>query len=245
MPELYLGTSGYTYADWRGTFYPKGVAQKDWLAFYAQHYNAVEINATFYRPFPETVLTRWHDATPDAFRFVLKAPKTITHEKALDGVEGELAQFISSTAGLGGKLAAVLWQFPPKLTKDVLSERLAAFLPTLPGTVKHVFEFRHVSWFAEETYALLNRYHAGIVNNDSPRLPGSDAATDQVLYVRLHGPGKLYDSSYDSEQLRAWADKIAPRLVQYDTFVFFNNTMRGQALANADELRALLKASNL
>jgi uncharacterized protein YecE (DUF72 family) len=241
MPALYIGTSGYTYKDWRGVFYPKGVAQKNWLAFYAQHYNAVEINATFYRPFPESVLTRWHDATPDSFRFVLKAPKVITHEKALEEVGQELEQFVASTAGLGEKLAAVLWQFPPKATKDVLMERLAAFLPTLPTSIKHVFEFRHASWFTDETYALLNCHNTGIVINDSPRLPRSDAIADSVMYVRFHGPGKLYDSSYSSAELQTWASKIAPHLDTLDIYLFFNNTMRGQALTNADELRELLK----
>lgn len=240
MPNLYIGTSGYTYGDWRGIFYPKGVAQKNWLSFYAEQYNAVEINATFYRLFAEKVVAHWRDVTPDEFCFVLKAPKVITHEKVLEAVNGELQQFITSAAVLEHKLAAVLWQFPPSFRKDAMGERFAKFLPELPTTISHVFEFRHLSWFSEDIYALLNQFHAGMVVNDSPRLPSQFGKTDSMLYIRFHGPGKLYDSTYSSEQMREWSGKIIPYLGKDNVYLFFNNTMRGQALANANELHELL-----
>lgn len=240
MPNLYIGTSGFTYSDWRNAFYPKGTPQKQWLAYYAQHYNAVEINATFYRPFSSDVYERWNELTPPGFRFVLKGPKTITHEKILVDVAADITGFISQTAPLGEKLAAVLWQFPASVRADATRDALTAFLPILPKHVRHVFEFRHKSWFTEDTYALLNKHNAGFVVNDSPRLPVADVSTGGILYMRFHGPGKIYDSAYSPHQLHEWADKIAPRLSTCETFIFFNNTMRGLALGNADSLRAYL-----
>ncbi len=240
MTQLYIGTSGYTYKDWRGVFYPKGVAQKNWLAFYADHYNAVEINATFYRTFPKHVFAHWNDLTPEPFRFVLKAPRLITHEKALVDVRSELEEFTSNAQALGNKLAALLWQFPANAKKDALSEPLAKFLPLLPGSIRQVFEFRHVSWFSDAIYDLLNQHHAGIVINDSPRFPKREITTDHVMYVRFHGPGKLYSSSYSDVQLDNWAQKIARHIDKDDVYLFFNNTAGGKAIKNADTLRQLL-----
>lgn len=240
MPDLYIGTSGFTYADWRNAFYPKGTPQKEWLAYYAQHYNAVEINATFYRPFSSSIYTRWNDLTPPEFRFVLKAPKTITHEKVLIDAGEAVEGFLSQTETLGEKLAAILWQFPASVHADTSREALAAFLPTLPKTMRQVFEFRHKSWFSDETYALLDKHKAGLVVNESPRLPSVDVSTGGLLYMRFHGPGKIYDSAYTPHQLREWADRIAPRLDSCETFLFFNNTMHGLALGNASSLSAYL-----
>jgi uncharacterized protein YecE (DUF72 family) len=242
MPSLYIGTSGYSYQDWRGAFYPKGVAQKDWLAYYAQHYPAVEVNATFYRPFAASVLEKWRDSTPATFRFVLKAPKTITHEKILVDADAELTAFAASARVMGEKCAAVLWQFPASFRGEERQARLAAFLPTLPKDLRHVFEFRHASWFNDAVYALLNAHAAGFVLNDSPQFPKPETiiTTGYMLYLRLHGPGKLYDSLYTPNQLAAWADQIRPHVGVRDVFVFFNNTMRGQGLQNANELREML-----
>lgn len=241
MSQLFIGTSGYTYKEWRGSFYPRGVPQKAWLTFYAQRYNAVEVNATFYRSFPPSVYTRWSEMTPRDFRFVLKAPKVITHDKALEAVADDLQSFTVGIRTLGEKLAAVLWQFPAGAKADDLLDRFTQFLTTLPKDMRHVFEFRHKSWFTDDVYALLNQHDAGFVINDSPRIPGQNVITDRLMYVRFHGPGKLYDSRYTSDQLRAWAGKIKPRLAEMDVFVFFNNTMSGDALDNANELRDLLK----
>jgi len=241
VTSLYIGTSGYTYKDWRGIFYPKDVAQKNWLTFYAQHYNAVEINATFYRPFPEHVFTHWHDSTPDDFRFVLKGPKLITHEKLLVDIEQELEQFISNSAALKQKLAAMLWQFPTSARRDSLQGQFQQFLMLLPTNIKHVFEFRNASWFSEEIYALLNRFDAGIVINDSPHFPSQHVTTDHLIYIRLHGPGALYTSTYNADQLHSWAEEIEPHLVDMDVYLFFNNTSGGHALGNANDLRRLLK----
>src|SRR5215217_8592044 len=118
MGKLYIGTSGYSYKDWREIFYPKGLAQREWLAFYAQHYNTVEINATFYGHFSRTVIERWHDITPDDFCFTLKGPKLITHQKRLVDAKPELDHFMESARALKGKLSVILWQMPPSFKHD-------------------------------------------------------------------------------------------------------------------------------
>lgn len=240
MNGLYIGTSGYTYAAWRGIFYPKGVAQRNWLSFYAQHFNAVEVNATFYRPFPQSVYARWQEVTPPDFRFVLKAPRLITHEKALDNIEQELDSFLASAKGLGDKLALILWQFPAGQRAENLQKRFEAFLSLLPQSPRHVFEFRHASWFTEEVYAQLNNSNAGFVINDSPQIKSREVNMAGLMYVRFHGPGKLYDSAYSREQLTAWADRIRPRLADHEVYLFFNNTFAGQAIENARQMRELL-----
>jgi uncharacterized protein YecE (DUF72 family) len=240
MAGLYIGTSGYTYPAWRNLFYPKGLAQKNWLNFYAQHFNAVEINATFYRPFPPHVFTNWREATPPEFRFVLKAPKVITHEKALQDIHDELQSFLSSIQGLNEKLALVLWQFPAGLRANEAKERFLQLLPALPQSIRQVFEFRHPSWFTNEVFTQLNQHKAGFVINDSPLIASHHVITGSFMYVRFHGPEKLYDSAYSHAQLATWAEHVRPHVFNEDVFLFFNNTSTGQAISNAREMRELL-----
>ncbi|MCA0457150.1 MAG: DUF72 domain-containing protein [Chloroflexi bacterium] len=240
MANLYIGTSGYAYQEWRGQFYPKGVPQKDWLAYYASRYNAVEVNATFYRPFEAKVYAHWGEVTPDEFRFVVKGPKVITHEKALENIDEELESFVANTAALGDKLAAMLWQFPASAHADNLLVELAHFLRVLPKNTKQVFEFRHISWLNNEVYDLLNIFGAGFVITDVTKFSNRQVTTDHIMYLRFHGPNKLYNSLYTPQQLQVWAETIRPYLGQKDVYVFFNNTMGGQALQNANELRDML-----
>lgn len=240
MAKLYIGTSGYSYKEWRGQFYPKGVAQKDWLAYYATHYNAVEVNATFYRPFAESVYAHWGEVTPTDFRFVLKGPQAITHEKALENISDELDPFVENTSVLGEKLAAMLWQFPASTHADSMLNKLARFLPLLPTTTRQVFEFRHISWLRDDVYDLLNQIGAGFVITDVTKFSTQQVQTDHLMYLRFHGPNKLYNSLYTPQQLKVWANTIRPYLGQKDVYVFFNNTTGGQALQNANELKAML-----
>lgn len=204
MGSLYIGTSGYTYKDWRGVFYPKGVAQKNWMTFYAEHYNTVEINATFYRPFPKHVYEHWRERTPDGFRFTLKGPRLITHEKKLHNVADTLKDFVDNARGLKDKLDVMLWQFSPgtHADGDGIKDRWIDFIDRLPKDVRQVFEFRHTSWFTDAVYDLLNRHKAGFVVNDSSRWPAREVVTGDLMYVRFHGPGQLYASSYSDEQLQ-------------------------------------------
>lgn len=240
MGNLYLGTSGYSYKDWRDIFYPKGVSQKSWMSFYAERYNSVEINATFYRSFPRSVFENWYERTPPPFRFTLKGPRSITHDKKLQDIGEELQQFVESSAGLREKLSVMLWQFSPGTKAEEYQALLAEFLPLLPTTIRQVFEFRHKSWFNDDIYRLLNQYHAGFVINDSSRWAAAEAITGDFMYVRFHGPKQLYASLYTPEQLSVWADKIKPNLQERDVYIYFNNDYGGRAIQNANELRDLL-----
>ena len=241
--NFYLGTSGFNYKDWKEIFYPKGMAQKNWLAFYAKHYDTVEINATFYRHFPSQVFARWHDETPEKFRFTLKGPRVVTHVKRLNGINDDLDQFFDSSQALGSKLAVVLWQFPFSFKYDS-GETTAAFtyfVQQLPSIVKHVVEFRHNSWFKENVYALLDTNGVGFVINDLSRFPAAEVVTGKVVYIRFHGPTKLYASSYSMQALQIWAIKIKEWLQHYDIYSYFNNDYGGRALKNSTELRTLIE----
>jgi uncharacterized protein YecE (DUF72 family) len=242
MGRLFIGTSGFNYKDWRYIFYPKGLSERKWLSFYAQHYDTVEINATFYRYFDRTVFARWRDETPDSFCFTLKAPKDITHRKRLENTADELAKFVDSIQDLQSKLALILWQFPYSFKcTDEVRERLAQFLQQLPRNMQHVVEFRHTSWFNNEIYSLLNSTHTGFVINDSSRFPAAEAITGDVVYIRFHGPQQLYASSYSTEQLTVWASKIVGWLTHYDVYCYFNNDFGGRAIHNSVELRQLVQ----
>jgi uncharacterized protein YecE (DUF72 family) len=242
MGSWYIGTSGYNYKHWRDIFYPKGVAQTKWLAFYAQHYNTVEINATFYRYFARTVFARWRDLTPDDFRFTLKGPRVITHIKRLHETDEDLERFLDSIQDLRSKLSLLLWQFPPsfKYGVDDSTEKLTQFMKCLPRNIKHVVEFRHKSWFNDAVYDLLNQHGIGFVINDSSRWAAAEVITGDVVYVRFHGPTRLYASSYDTDALTAWAEKIQRWRKQYDIYIYFNNDFGGHAIRNSAALKDLL-----
>lgn len=240
MGKFYLGTSGYNYKDWKGIFYPKGVPPKDWLAFYAQSYNTVEINATFYGSFPRHIFERWRDNTPPDFCFALKGSKFVTHRKKLVDIEDDLARFWESTAGIQPKLGVVLWQFAPSFKYD--PDLLIGFLARLPVSIRQVIEFRHESWFREETYRLLDQYRAGFVISDTSHFPTREVVTGGLVYIRYHGPEKLYASSYTDEQLSQWADKIAAYLTEHDVYAYFNNDYDGRALRDSVRLREMVAA---
>jgi len=241
--HLFIGTSGFNYADWKEIFYPKGSPQKQWLTYYAQHYNTVEINATFYRYFARSVFARWRDATPTDFRFTLKGPRLITHEKRLENVTDDLNRFFDSIQDLRSKLAVILWQFPPSFKHETNAEQesLAQFLACLPSDLQHVIEFRHTSWFKDEIYALLNAHKMGFVINDSSRFPAAEVVTGNVAYLRFHGPEQLYASSYTLEALTVWASKIRTWLQRYDVYCYFNNDYGGRAIENANQLLQLVE----
>jgi uncharacterized protein YecE (DUF72 family) len=243
MRNYFIGTSGYNYKDWKEIFYPKGLSQKKWLAYYAQTYNTVEINATFYRYFAPTVFARWRDETPDDFRFTIKGPREISHIKRLNDIDDELARFLDSIQPLQSKLALLLWQFPPsfKYDADDVKENFTRFIKRLPQTIKHVVEFRHQSWFNAELYALLNTHNVGFVMNDSSRFQAAEMVTGDFAYIRFHGPTKLYASLYSIEELEVWAKKILSWLKQHDVYIYFNNDYGGRALQNSMELRKLLR----
>ena len=201
--RVLCGTSGFSYDEWRGRFYPADLPAADRLTYYATRLPSVEINNTFYQTPKAPLLERWRDAVTPEFRFVLKAPRRITHLQRLKGSQESLGYFWNAASVLGDALGAVLFQLPPFARKDCAS--LADFLAILPKGLRPAFEFRHPSWFDDETYSLLSAHGAALCGGDAEdggRSPPLVATTD-FGYLRLRAP------SYDAAGLRAWRDRIA------------------------------------
>lgn len=240
MPQLYIGTSGWSYRHWQDCFY-RGTARKDWLKFYAERFSTVEINASFYRLQTPQTFRNWYEQTPPGFRFALKANRYLTHNKKLLDAAASISIEKNHATVLGEKLAVVLWQLPGGMKKDLL--RLQRFVDTLGQwpQVPHAIEFRHASWFDDETLNCL--LQAGIANcqSDAETWPIWQQVCSDLVYVRLHGHTRTYASSYNTEELTAWADRIAEWLEQdKDVHVYFDNDAEGAAPINALTLQALL-----
>jgi uncharacterized protein YecE (DUF72 family) len=236
--RLYVGTSGWTYDDWAERFYPRDVKGSERLTFYATCFNAVEVNATFYRFPTETMIAAWNRRLSDEFHLVVKGHRSVTHLHKLVDCEERLTEFLSRVSQLV-RLKVVLWQLPPSLHKDL--DRLEHFLSQLPPKVRHAVEFRHVSWFDDEVAAVLTRYQAAFVAVSHPRLPDKIYATTDFLYVRFHGQGReLYRYNYSPEELARWASMVKPHLKSGAVYAFFNNDYEAHAPNNALQLRDLL-----
>lgn len=245
MAEIRIGTSGYHYNHWRGTFYPEKLPQKQWLSYYLEHFETVELNNTFYRLPTFEAMNAWRENTPPNFLFAVKGSRFITHNLKLSRPENAIQNILPRAETLGKKLGPILWQLPPKWR--VNAERLEEFLQALPTYHRYVFEFREQSWLNAEIYALLERYNAAfciyeIAGFQSPMLTTSD-----IVYVRLHGPGeKKYQGSYEKKTLRGWARQIENWYdIGKSVFVYFDNDEAGYAPHNAIALKKMLSAPRL
>lgn len=236
MAELYIGTSGWSYRHWRDCFYQK-TAQKAWLKFYAERFNAVEINGTFYRLQRASTFEKWRSETPDAFRFSLKANRYLTHNKKLLEAERSVLIEKQHAEALNDKLTAVLWQCPRQFKKDL--PRLSLFIAALTHwrEARHVIEFRHVSWFNDETADRLAAAGIAVCQSDAGDWPLWNRVTTDLVYIRLHGRPQTYASSYSETGLTLWAGKIAEWLQQgKSVHVYFDNDAACAAPFNAQVL---------
>jgi len=224
-----IGTSGWRYPEWRDGFY-RNVPQRLWLSHLAAHVATIEINSSFYRLQPPSHYRKWAAETPPEFTFAVKGPKLITHLKRLRHSENELKTFIDSLA-LGPKQGPIIWQLPPTLRFD--PGLLGDFVSTLPPG-RHAIEPRHESFRTDVYFDLMHGHNVAHVVSDAPTFPCIEAVTADFAYVRLHGHDELYISSYDDEQLDGWAQKI--QNWARDTYVYFDNTMKGAAPTNAQGL---------
>jgi len=241
VAELYIGTSGWSYRHWRDCFYQK-TTQKAWLKFYAERFNAVEINGSFYRLQKASTFEKWHTETPDSFRFVLKANRYLTHNKKLRDPKDSVLLEKQHALPLAEKLSAILWQLPQSLKKDL--DRLNGFIEALKQwpEVDHVIEFRHESWFDDETSEILSASHIASCLSDSASWPLWKHAVGNHVYIRLHGHPETYVSSYSHGELTQWAKTTAEYLQQDRTVhVYFNNDAECAAPFNALTLQALLQ----
>lgn len=215
----WIGTSGFSYKAWKGPFYPEDLPQADMLAYYAGRLTSVEINNTFYRMPSRKMLAGWAEQTPDTFRFVLKASQKITHRKRLRGVEEELDYLIPTMGELGPRLGPTLVQLPPNFKKDL--ERLSGFLDLLPGGFRAAFEFRHPSWFDDETVELLEARGQALVAADT-----GDEAVLRVVRTAPFFYARLRQEDYDDAALAAWAHRLGGLDVE-DLHVFFKHEDAG------------------
>lgn len=238
MSNAFVGTSGWSYPHWQDVFYPDGLSQSKWLEHYAQFFNCVELNVTFYRLVQKKTFHNWYKRTPDKFYFVAKGSRFITHIKKLKGIGESLALFIDNAKGLKEKLSAVLWQFPPGFKRDL--KRLETFLKLLKKTkIRQAFEFRHQTWFDREVYALLKKYNACLCIAHSGHFPCVREITADFVYLRFHGGESLYSSDYSDRELKEWSDFA--KSTKKDIFAFFNNDAYGYAVKNALKFRGLLE----
>ncbi len=239
---IYLGTSGWDYAEWVGRFYGKRGAS-DRLRYYTGFFPIVEVNSTFYRLPPVSVAQSWVRRTPPAFRFALKLPQTITHDKLLVGADVEVRQFAEFVAPIrtAGKLAAVLVQLPPSLPFEPATAR--RFYESLPEELPVAVEPREASWLGAESKRLLEEFRFAFVVVDEPLLPVDLTVTAPFSYVRWHGHGSQvwYDYTYHDEELREWVPRLAQLAERTEAvFGFFNNHFRGDAPVNARTLGEML-----
>jgi uncharacterized protein YecE (DUF72 family) len=241
-----VGCSGWQYKDWRGRLYPEGLATSRWLACYAEEFDTVEVNSTFYRLASREAVASWAAETPDGFLFAAKASRYLTHVRRLREIEEGIHRYYERIMPLveADKLGPVVWQFPATFRRegDAL-ERVAAALELVPPG-RHCFEFRHESWFAEEVYALLREHDAALVIGDHPRWPfQARELTAGWTLVRLHH-GRRGRRGNDSEtELDEWARRIALWRRRADVFVYFNNDWEGFAVQNARSLKRRLRPS--
>jgi uncharacterized protein YecE (DUF72 family) len=217
------GTSGFSYKEWQGTFYPEKFAASRMLQFYAERLQTVELNNTFYRMPNEALIRGWNERTPEHFRFVLKAPRQMTHIKKLADCAAPLARFTEVAAILGDKLGPLLFQLPPTFQRDV--ERLDGFLSGVPVGVRAAFEFRHPSWFDASTYEVLRARRAALCIADvDDQEPMEIVATADFGYLRLRR------ENYTEAEIAAWAERL--RTQPFDeAYVFFKHEVRAPALA--------------
>lgn len=217
----WIGTSGYNYPEWKGSFYPETLAAAKMLPYYAERFPTVEINYTFYRAPTEKILEGWDRQTPPHFRLTLKAPRRITHDARLRDCGDRVRQFVETAATLGPKLGALLFQLPPNLKKDVAL--LDSFLDAFPPRVCAAFEFRHESWLTGEVYDRLRARNLALCVADSERLSTPVEVTADYAYFRLR------DEGYTPADIARWGDTIRERTAACrDVFVYFKHEEEGK-----------------
>lgn len=234
-----IGCSGFYYPEWKGVFYPKGVAASKWFEYYCEHFDTVELNGTFYRTPKVTQLKNWFAKSPKNFMFSMKAPRTITHYKKFSNVAADVAEFYDlATKGLAEKLGCILFQLPPSFAFS--EQNLRSIVNTLDPVYNNVIEFRNLSWWRPEVYEVLREKRITFCNISHPSLPDAVVKTSSTLYYRFHGVPELYKSLYEHEVLNSVAAEIKNQRADHN-YIYFNNTAHGVAIRNAYEFKSLLQ----
>jgi len=232
--NLFVGTSGYSYKEWKGNFYPEDLPAKEMLSYYSRRLPAVEINNTFYRLPQPSMIENWKEQVPESFRFSIKATQRITHIKRLKNCAEETKYLMETAALLGEKLGVVLFQLPPNSKKD--AERLRDFLASLPANTRAAFEFRHESWAEDEIDDLLRARNCALVVSDTDEKPlTSINATADWGYLRLRR------TSYSDDDLKSWMQLVKDQKWK-DAFVFFKHEDEGVGPKLAGQFLNLAKS---
>jgi uncharacterized protein YecE (DUF72 family) len=240
MGRVRVGCSGWQYDDWRGRLYPEGMGTPRWLGRYAECFDTVEVNSTFYRLASRPAVERWVDQTPDHFVFACKASRYLTHMKRLRDMEQGVGRYYERIEPLvdAGKLGPVVWQLPENFHRD--DAVLADALGKLPDGL-HCFEFRHESWFRDEVYDLLREHGAALVIGDHPHRPfQSHELTAGWTFIRFHYGHRGRRGNYSRTEIEEWAERLGEWRERVDVYVYFNNDWEGFAVENALALRRLL-----
>jgi len=242
--KYYIGCSGFHYKSWRGPFYPEDMKSGDWLSYYAEKFNTVEINNSFYSLPAETTLQSWDENTPDDFLFTFKGSRYITHTKKLkadDTLKNALDNFFERVLTMQKKIGCILWQLPGNLHRN--DEKLSSFIKLLPEEVQHVIEFRHASWMTKEIMQILDENQIGFCSLSSPISELNIIhSSNKIAYFRFHGENKKewYHYKYSDEELKNWSKEIK-KAGSEKVFAYFNNDMEANAPLDAMELNEKLK----
>jgi uncharacterized protein YecE (DUF72 family) len=228
-----VGCSGYEYEHWKGRFYPEDLPAKKHLQHYADIFNSVEINNTFYQIPSKKTLEAWKEQTPAGFLFSLKGSRYVTQMKKLKDPDEPVSRFYKSVQVLGDRLGCVLWQCPGNF--KVNTDRLDAFCDALSDDFTNVLEFRHPSWWDEQVYEILENNKVVFCMVSAPGdLPETVVETAQVAYLRFHGKENWYDYDYSEEELQGWAKKCSG-LKSRRLYAYFNNDVDARAPQNAQQ----------
>jgi uncharacterized protein YecE (DUF72 family) len=242
LRAIRIGCSGWNYDHWRnGVFYPPRCPQREWLDYYARHFDTVEVNSTFYRLPRRDAVANWVGTSPGGFLFAVKMSRYITHIRRLRELGAGVHTFYERISPLVGspKLGPVLWQLPGNFRRD--DERLAEALERLPPG-RHCFEFRHESWFVPEVYELLRSAGVALVIGDDPRRPFQTyELTADWTYVRFHRGSRGRRGNYSEAELEGWARRIENWRSDLDVYAYFNNDREGFAVRNGLWLKERLE----
>jgi uncharacterized protein YecE (DUF72 family) len=237
-PPIHIGTSGWNYFHWKGVFYPPDLKSKDWLSFYGEHFDTLELNVTFYRGVKAETFEKWRALVPPGFLFSMKMSRFITHIKRLKVEAESVSRFMKGAALLGDKAGVFLIQLPPSL--EYHEETVSSFLTLLNPRFRYTVEARNKSFLNDAFFSLLKeRNCAWCISESAGRFPYAEVLTADFVYMRLHGRENLYTSNYSEEELFA----IKKKLIQWgkECYVYFDNDAKGFAALNAASLKKMVE----